>query len=64
MCWMMKMNLIVLISNLTLIQKTNHLFKSHQKDKDHIFVQSRRNSFERELLWKVVSDQDITYHSE
>ena len=34
------------------IQKTSHLFKSHQRNKDYIFVQTRRNSIERELLFK------------
>jgi len=39
-----------------LIQKTNYLFQSHWRDRDHIFVQSNRNSIERKLFWKVISD--------
>ena len=44
--------------------KTSSLFKSHWRDKSHIFVQFKRNSFEKELLWRVISDQDVTHCSE
>jgi hypothetical protein len=43
--------------------KTSHLFKSHWKDKDHIFVQSSWSSIERKLPWKVVSDQCLSHLS-
>ncbi len=55
MSWVKK-NMIILILSQMLIQKTSHLFKSHQKDKDYFFVQSKWNSIERELLQKVFSD--------
>ncbi len=44
------MNMITSISIRILIQKTSHLFKSYQRDKDYIFVQTRWNSIERKLL--------------
>ena len=44
------MNMIALISIQISIQKTSYFFKSHQKDKDYIFMQTKRNSIERKLL--------------
>ncbi len=57
-------NMIASISIQISIQKTSHLFKSYQKDKDYIFVQIRWNSIERKLLWKVVSNWCSSHFSE
>ena len=46
------------------IQKTNHLFKSHWRDRNYIFVQTRWNSIEKKLLWKVISNWCSSHLSE
>ncbi len=43
-------NMIALILIWISIQKTSHLFKSHQRDRDYIFVQTKRNSIEKSFL--------------
>ncbi len=60
----MKMNLIAFSLSWILIQKTNYLFQNHQRDRNHIFVQSSQSFIERKLLWKVVSDWCISHLSE
>ncbi len=50
------MSLIILWTLIqSLIQKTSHFFQSHQKDRDHFFVQSNRRNFIywKKLLWKL-----------
>ncbi len=57
-------NMIASISIRILIQKTSHLFKSHWRNRDYIFVQTRWNSIERELLWKVIFNWRSSHFSE
>jgi hypothetical protein len=60
----MKTSSIILSLSQISTQKTSHLFKSHQRDKSNIIVQSDQNCTERKLFQKVFSDQHVSNFSE